>query len=214
MKRLIVATVAIGALAASAQAAAPKKAHAGGGGAPAAKGWSYTDKTADTGARLREACTLSENFAKLSFPYKPARVRFCVTYVGDGKDLGVKATMELVGKGQFTGDVITLQFDGGNARVVHVGTGNEYLVMEEGVEVVRSVRRSKTMVANVSFFDDGSQDLRFNVEGLTYPRPGLTTNEFMRRSMEIRRAEDDKAKIDAINAEYDCIAEERTDCPK
>ena len=213
MKRLIVAATALAVLAGTAQAAAPKKARALSGGVAVAKGWTYTDKVADTGARVREACTVSENQAKLSFPYKPTSVRLCITYVGDEKSPGVGVSFRLGGKGQFYGDTVVVRFDDGPEQVFHGSGSDEYYPIGDEAAFVREMRRAKTLTAQLSFFDDGSQNLRFNVAGLTYGPAGRTTQDIFDRSEERRQAAGDQARIDAINARYACIAQERSDCP-
>lgn len=212
MKRLIVAAVALAALAGQAQAATPKKAGAGGA---AAHGWTYTDTTNPMGARTLRACTTAHTLAKLAFPYKPTAVRLCLDYfTPDADHHRTTASLRLAGKGQFTGDFATFKFDG--ATVLgsegYTSDDNSVLFLMQDARIVRRLLRSKTALVEVRFFQNGTQYFEFDTANLKFPGPELDMSEQLDRDEELRAAGNDPARIAAINAKYDCIAHERTDC--
>lgn len=219
MKRLIV-TAAVLAFGASAAHAAPKVAAHKAAAPAAAGGWTYKSGKDPTGEQQRVACTLSENQAKLSFPYKPTRARLCLYFTGPVASMdNLRADIELVAQGQILASKgVRLRFDQDapeSFEGLSPTDGSSGLVGIAGPShAFRRLRRAAHVTAEVTFFQDGVQYLEFNTAGLTLGDPGLTTGEKFFRNQELERAKGDQSRIDAVNAKYDCIVDGRADCPK
>ena len=216
MKRLIVAAVAIAVLAGQAQAAAPKKDHAG---APAsAKGWVYKDVKNEMGESRHVACVLSDDQAKLDFPYHPTKAHLCVETRPLGSQQIFSVYVALVDKGQILFDE-GAQFKFADGSFLSSGgyesstPSGDTILLKKGPLIIRSLLHSPSAVVGLHFYQNGEQFLHFYTANLKFPNPGLDPTEIESRNDELRKAGRNAALTAAVNARYDCLAQGRQDCP-
>jgi hypothetical protein len=219
MKRLIVVAATAALLAGQAQAAAPKKAHAAEAPA-AAKGWYYKSGSDPMGAQWHLACVRSNDVVKLAAPYHATKALLCIRYEGEPPRADdTVVSIGLVDGGQILSDEgIDVRYDQAapthNAGSAPVDGSSSRILFSENYEVARKLRHTSHLVVGLTFFQNGKQYLEFDTSNLNMSPLTLFSGEAAARAVRLDDAKGDQAKIDAINAEYDCIAAGREDCPK
>lgn len=143
--------------------------------APPRPNWTYSESKDELrGVTTYIACTTSENLAQLSPPYQPVTAELCLRR---GPPSTVAYVM-LDGAGQ----IICRPYDDcrvavsfGDARPVHfpgaeAADNSSNIIFIEGVKgFADRLRRSRRAVVELTLYEAGNQQLKFNTSGLKWP---------------------------------------------
>lgn len=137
--------------------------------------WKYTSSSDDMSDKLEKtACTTSINEVELKFPYNSVNADFCLR---NNSKSSRDSYVKLNGDGQILCGIddcrVRIRFDKAKPMsftAVRAADGSSNIIFILGAKkLAAQMKKSKTAVIELSFYQAGSQDLKFVTQGLTPP---------------------------------------------
>ena len=143
--------------------------------------WIYHAETRATGTKTRLACTRSREIVVQGFPYHNTKALLCVLATFNPGDVkpDILVTIGLEGDGQLDQEDFRFKFDDDKAydHSVEDLNSTKLLAPTWPKTFAKKMLRAKTLVIEMSVFDNGLQDVTFDVEGLKLPDFGPSEYE-------------------------------------
>jgi len=142
--------------------------------------WSYKDQTDKwTGIITHSAIVVAKDFLNLKFPYNGEN-NMAALFLREMR--GKTAVQLFVSKGQFNtgndGQIINVRFDSNKRESYKCDKPDDgpptSLFIVDKKKFIEKLKKSKTLVIEAGFYENGNQIMEFNVAGLIWKWPNVT----------------------------------------